>query len=100
MGRCPRKKVADGPSTTLRRHARGPARAGHTVRNCPNLGMVLPRTPAPTRWKLITDAALAARCGGALSGALRRHAAYAGKTTGYPEGTLRFFSAKRVTLWP
>jgi hypothetical protein len=35
-----------------------------------------------------------------LGGALRRHAAYAGKTTGYPEGTLRFLSAKRATLWP
>ena len=31
---------------------------------------------------------------------LRRHAAYAGKRTGYPEGTLRFFSAKRETLCP
>jgi len=31
---------------------------------------------------------------------LRRHAAYAGKRTGYPEGTLRFFSARRVTLCP
>ena len=35
-----------------------------------------------------------------LRGALRRHAAYAGKTTAYPEGTLRFFSAKRETLCP
>jgi DNA-binding CsgD family transcriptional regulator len=35
-----------------------------------------------------------------LTGALRRHAAYAGKATGYPEGTFRFFSAKRVRLCP
>ena len=35
-----------------------------------------------------------------LTGALRRHAAYAGNTTGYPEGTFRFSSAKRVRLCP
>src|SRR5262249_37113253 len=47
----------------LRRDARGPAPAGHMVRNIPNLGMVLPRTTAPTRRKLITEVSLVTLAG-------------------------------------